>query len=52
MISGLKKMNGKGDKYRVKWSKDFEINYNNIFNKGDKNARTQKENEKTCKKEN
>jgi|TARA_R110002012_G_scaffold300649_1_gene500542 hypothetical protein len=43
-------MNGKGDKYRVKWSKDFEVNYNNIFNKGDKNAR--KKDEKICKKEN
>ena len=25
-------MNGKGDKYRVKWSKDFEENYRRIFN--------------------
>ena len=24
-------MNGKGDKQRVRWSKDFEENYNNIF---------------------
>ena len=24
-------MNGKGDKYRVKWSKDYESNYNKIF---------------------
>ena len=48
MINGLKKMNGKGDKYRVKWSKNFEVNYNNIFNKGDKNARKKNE-KKTCK---
>jgi len=26
-------MNGKGDKYRVQWSKEFEENYNNIFKK-------------------
>ena len=32
-------MNGKGDKYRVKWSKDFEKNYNMIFKKGEKNAK-------------
>ena len=25
--------NGKGDKQRVRWSKTFEKNYNNIFNK-------------------
>ena len=25
-------MNGKGDKYRVKWSKEFEVNYERIFN--------------------
>ncbi len=25
-------MNGKGDKYRVKWSKDFEESYRRIFN--------------------
>jgi len=24
-------MNGKGDKYRVKWSKNYENNYNKIF---------------------
>ncbi len=24
-------MNGKGDKQRVRWSKEFEENYNNIF---------------------
>ena len=24
-------MNGKGDKYRVEWSKDYEGNYNKIF---------------------
>ena len=24
-------MNGKGDKYRVEWSKDYEDNYNKIF---------------------
>ena len=24
-------MNGKGDKYRVKWSKKYEENYNKIF---------------------
>ena len=24
-------MNGKGDKYRVNWSKDYESNYNKIF---------------------
>ena len=24
-------MNGKGDKQRVKWSKEFEENYNKIF---------------------
>jgi len=24
-------MNGKGDKQRVRWSKEFEDNYNNIF---------------------
>ena len=24
-------MNGKGDKQRVRWSKQFEENYNNIF---------------------
>ena len=24
-------MNGKGDKQRGRWSKDFEENYNNIF---------------------
>ena len=24
-------MNGKGDKQRVRWAKDFEENYNNIF---------------------
>ena len=25
--------NGKGDKQRVKWSKDYEENFNKIFNK-------------------
>ena len=24
-------MNGKGDKYRVKWSKNYENNFNKIF---------------------
>ena len=28
-------MNGKGDKYRVKWSKDYEENYNKIFKETD-----------------
>ena len=26
-------MNGKGDKYRVRWSKEYEYNYNEIFKK-------------------
>ena len=26
-------MNGKGDKYRVKWSKEYEFNFNKIFKK-------------------
>ena len=26
-------MNGKGDKYRVNWSKDYEKNFNMIFKK-------------------
>ena len=25
-------MNGKGDNYRVKWSREFELNYERIFN--------------------
>lgn len=28
-------MNGKGDKYRVNWSKDYENNYNKIFKESD-----------------
>ena len=27
-------MNGKGDKYRVKWSTEYESNFNRIFNRG------------------
>ena len=34
-------MNGKGDKYRVKWSKEFELNYERIFN-AKKSKKTQK----------
>lgn len=26
-------MNGKGDKFRVKWSREYEQNFNNIFKK-------------------
>ena len=26
-------MNGKGDKQRVRWTKEFEENYNRIFKK-------------------
>jgi hypothetical protein len=26
-------MNGKGDKYRVRWSKEYEFNFNKIFKK-------------------
>ena len=26
-------MNGKGDKYRIKWSKEYEKKYNKIFKK-------------------
>jgi len=29
-------MNGKGDKYRVKWSKEYEFNFNKIFKKESK----------------
>ena len=28
-------MNGKGDKQRVRWSKEFEKRYNDIFKKKD-----------------
>jgi hypothetical protein len=28
-------VNGKGDKYRVNWSKDYENNYNKIFKESD-----------------
>ena len=28
-------MNGKGDKYRVNWSKDYEDNYDKIFKETD-----------------
>tara|TARA_Y100001963_G_C6562038_1_gene344807 strand:+ start:293 stop:589 length:297 start_codon:yes stop_codon:yes gene_type:complete len=28
-------VNGKGDKYRVKWSKNYENNYNKIFREND-----------------
>jgi|10_taG_2_1085330.scaffolds.fasta_scaffold15436_2 hypothetical protein len=29
-------MNGKGDKYRIKWSKKYADNYDKIFSEGDK----------------
>ena len=37
-------MNGKGDKYRVKWSKDFELNYERIFNAKKSKKTKEKEN--------
>ena len=44
-----KRMNGKGDKYRIKWSKKFESNYERIFN-GSQEDKTKKE--KSSKKTN
>ncbi len=31
-------MNGKGDKQRVRWSKDFEKRFNLIFNNKERNT--------------
>ena len=37
-------MNGKGDKYRVKLSKEFELNYERIFNAKKSKETKKKEN--------
>tara|TARA_Y100001963_G_scaffold102627_1_gene141257 strand:+ start:1363 stop:1674 length:312 start_codon:yes stop_codon:yes gene_type:complete len=36
-------MNGKGSKQRVRWSKDYEDNYNRIFKKKKKENKMKKE---------
>tara|TARA_B100000287_G_scaffold404198_1_gene426656 strand:+ start:728 stop:967 length:240 start_codon:yes stop_codon:yes gene_type:complete len=40
--------NGKGSKQRVRWSKEFEDNYNNIFRKKKDKKMNKKDNTDKC----